>query len=295
MKPLARSARTRSGAQSIAVATLALLAATGTLTGCISSDVYRPHAFVPALRHYRVRYADGGAADRRLLPAGWRVLGYRVDGEGRPTFRHDGFEAWTNVGIDRDGDGHSDLRGRAPAYDLRYEHEDDGATIDAITIPLPPREARRSLGIVAHRLLDGVFGRGFVVHRGGDRSHAFATRVVDENEAIVGGAPAYLLTFEVAEVVPGAGPVHGRGETLTVVVVRPGRLEWRLEGHATTSGGVPMILVLVYAARSERYALHRADFDALLDRLDVHPAGLDREERASTSSRRSRRAVGSEP
>src|SRR5690606_4632956 len=53
--------------------------------GCGASETYRPYAFVPGPRHYRVRYLPGEEDARRILPAGWRVRDHRVDGEGRPT------------------------------------------------------------------------------------------------------------------------------------------------------------------------------------------------------------------
>lgn len=244
-------------------------------SGCIASETYREHAFVPALRHYRVRYEPGGADARRVLPEAWSVDGYRVDGEGRPTRPFDSPTAMVGVGIDLDGDHRVDLRGRTPRFDLHYQHDEDGAELSASTLPLEPRLARRSLPVLAHQLLDGAFGEGFIQGVGGSgRTRAYVTRIVDEQEAQVGGAPAYSLTFEVAQLVPGEGPAFGRGETMTIVMVRPGALRWREGGLASTSSGVPMLILLMYSARSDRYALHRGDFDALLDRLDVRPDGL---------------------
>lgn len=244
-------------------------------SGCIASETYRPRAFVPELRHYRVRYEEGGVDARRVLPEGWSIEGYRVDGEGRPTRPFDSPTATVGVGIDLDGDHRVDLRGRAPRFDLHYQHDEDGAELSASTLPLEPRLARRSLPILAHQLLDGAFGEGFVQGVGDSgRTRAYVTRIVDEQEVQVGGAPAYSLTFELAQVVPGEGPAFGRGETMTIVMVRPGALRWREGGLASTTSGVPMLIVLTYSARSDRYALHRGDFDALLDRLDVRPDGL---------------------
>lgn len=248
------------------IAVLALLV----LSGCIASETYRAHAFVPGPRHYRVRYLPGEENARRVLPEGWRVQGHRVDGEGRPTRPFDRGDHLLHVALDTDGDGRPDLRGRAPRFDLSYEHEEDGAHISASTIPVEPRRGRRSLAILAHDLIDGVFGRGFVELDHQQRAHAFETRHVDEYEAVIGGAPAHLVTLEIAEVVPGRGTAWGSGTTVTLVLVRPEPWRWRPEGLASRDGA-PMLVLLLYTARSDRYALHRADFDALLDRLDVRP------------------------
>lgn len=239
-------------------------------TGCIASETYRGRAFVPPPRHYRVRYLSGEEDARRVLPEAWRVRGYRVDGEGRPTRPFDARDEQVRVALDLDGDTRPDLRGRAPRYDLRYEHAEDGAEISASTFPIEPRLGGRSLAILAHGIVDGAFGRGFVELDAHQRAHAYETRHVDEYEAVIGGAPAHLLTFEIAEVVPGRGPAWGGGTTATLVLVRPGELRWRPDARASRDGA-PMVIVLLYIARSDRYALHRGDFDALLDRLDVRP------------------------
>ena len=234
--------------------------------GCAASETYRPYAFVPRPRHYRVRYLPGEEDARRILPAGWRVRDHRVDGDGRPTDPFDERRDRVPIALDLDEDRGIDLRGFAPRYDARYEHDEDGAEIVGITLPVDASTGRRSLEVIAHALIDGVFGEGFVDVRG-DRARTYETRVVDEYEAEVGGAPAHLVTIELAQSVPGRGVAWGRGTTLTIVLVRP-PLRWRPGVRASTDGA-PMLVLWMLEARSERYALHRGAFDSLLDRLDV--------------------------
>ncbi len=249
---------------------LASVLLASTFAGCAASEVYRDHAFVPLARHYRVRYVRGEEPSRRVLPPGWRVLDYRVDGRGRPTTAFDRRSDRVLVAIDSDGDERPDLRGETARFDLHYEHEEDGSELAISTVPVGPRLARRSLEVLAHELVEGSLGAGFVEWRR-DRAHVFATRVADERAARVGGAPAYLMTLEVAEVIPGRGPAFGNGRMVTMVLVRPGELGWRPGSIARPHEGAGMLVLVTYSARSDRFELHRRDVDALLDRLDVRP------------------------
>lgn len=261
------------GDRTTALALAALLVTTSAI-GCVRSETYRPHAFVPIARHYRVRYLRSEESDARVLPEGWTVRGYRLDDRGRPTAPIARPGALERVAIDVDEDSRPDVRGEVPRYDLRYEHDEDGAEIWASTIPMPPRLARRSIGILARNLIDGVYGQGFVAwdrSRSEVRAREYETTILDEQEVLVGGAPGYLVTFEIAQVV--SGRRASIGETCTIVLVRPGRLGWSPDGRAR-EGGLPMLVLVGYASRSDRYAIHRPELDAFLDRLDVRPDAL---------------------
>lgn len=253
---------------------LIVLAIAITAAGCGGSDFYRARAFVPAPRHYRVRYLEGEEDARRVLPASWAVRGFRVDGAGRPGDPNMPAGSGVTIAIDVDGDGDPDVRGETPRFDLHYEADEDGAELWATTVPLSPRLGRRSLAILARELVEGVFGAGFVTFRDG-RARAYETVIVDETEARVGGAPAYVITFQIAQVpVAGSRATVSDGEMVTLVLVRPGRLLWRPGALASTGDGVPMLIVLGLDARADRHALHRPALDALLDRLDVRPDAL---------------------
>ncbi len=211
------------------------------LVGCIGSTTYRSHAFVPLLRHYRVRYDSA----HRILPSGWSS-----SENARPET--------VSVAFDLDGDRDADVRGEALRLDLHYVHE-DGAEIFAATIPMGPRRARQPLARVAHQLSNGRFGHDFLMELG-ERE---VLRVTSEYDTRVGNAPAYCITFE--------RTARSENELVTVVLVRPHRLLWRDEGLANTDDGAPMLIALVYRAPMRVHAQLSRDFDALLDRLDVRP------------------------
>jgi hypothetical protein len=224
------------------------------VAGCIRSETYRPHAFVPEPRHYRVRYLRGEEDAARMLPEGWLARGYHLDEEGRPTSRLDD----ARVGIDSDGDGTRDTN--VPRFDMRYAHEEDGAEIWSSTIPLPPREARRSTRALVHRLIDAAYASELVRWDPADRP-----TVVDERPVIVGGAEGHRVTFEIR--------APRRSRTFTLVALRPGQLGW-VEGGLARPDGRPMLVVIGYAARPRRHALHLPELEALLDRIDVRPDAL---------------------
>lgn len=256
-----------------AVSLAAAFAIVTCATGCVASETFRAGAFVPGPRHYRVRYAREGVAMRAVLPTGWSILNYRTDGEGRPTQPFAGHQDLVRIAVDADGDRDVDVRATAPRYDLHFQHDEDGSEIAVMTVPLDGRLARRSLGILAHALIDGAFGDGFVEWQG-DRARSYQTRIVEEQEVTVGGASGYLVTFEIAQVVPGVGASFGRGVTSTIVLVRPGELRWRGGDRADRATGAPMLVLAMLDAPSGRYELHRGDFESLLHRLDIRPDGL---------------------
>jgi hypothetical protein len=219
----------------------------GSFAGCIGSTTYRSHAFVPLLRHYRVRYENGAESARRILPSSW-------------SSSEDASTETISVAFDLDGDRDADIRGETPRQDLHYVHE-SGAVLFASTIPMGPRRARQPLAAIAHQLANGRFGRDFLASLGSLE----VLQITSEYDARVGNAPAYCITFE------RAARNESRSELITIVLVRPHGLLWRDEGIANTENGAPMVITLVYRAPANVHAQLRGDFDALLDRLDVRP------------------------
>lgn len=237
---------------------LLVLLVVGTL-GCGGSAYFRPQAFVPPLRHYRVRYLEADA--RRVLDAEWQILNFR--GGSIPEGR-----GWTTRRTIDEGSG---PRTRViPVFDLFAEHARDGAAIFAMTIPLERTMGRRELAIVAHDFVDELVGSALSVVRRtrGDATEErlVASRVMEETPARVGGAEAYLLTIERAQV----GAVTGSSQIFTFVLIRPPRL-FRSSGVADARHGAPMLILVGLESRADRYDLHRPEFDGLLSRLDVRP------------------------
>jgi hypothetical protein len=237
-----------------ALALVALLFA-----GCGGSPWFRPHAFVPPLRHYRVRYDE--PASRTVLPSTWRVLNFRggvIDDDA----------AWiARVTVDEGG---GPRRVLVPTFDLYAEHERDGTVIFAMTLPLPPEQDRRDLSILADDFASGALGEGGLsvvrTRRGEMTEEQLAvTRTIERSTARVGGAEGYFVSVE-------RGVVgSGRSVILTFILVRPHRWRFRHEGLTSTTSGAPMVIVFGYLARSDRYPDHLADFEAMLHRIDVRP------------------------
>jgi hypothetical protein len=238
----------------------AFLAGCTFVAGCTGSPYFRPHAFVPPLRHYRVRYDDPAA--QRVLAPGWQVLNFR-DGRVAPGGH------WTTTRSVDEGRG---PRPRTiPLFDLFAEHERDGAALFVMTVPLELTMGRRDLRIVAHEFIDELAGSAVAVVRrvrgGSTEESLVASRLVEDTVAEVGGAEAYLVTLE-RRIVGSSSVVAQR--TMTFVLIRPHR-RWRASGVAEDDGA-PMLVMVGLESPSERYDAHRGDLDSLLGRLDVRPA-----------------------
>lgn len=114
--------------------TLAILAL-GVLSGCNGSAYFRPHAFVPPMRHYRVRYAE--PSTRAVLGADWNLLNFHGHDIRRTP-------DWVSHAQVDEGGG---ARARAiPTFDLFAEHARDGSVILVMTVPVAPNMARREAG-----------------------------------------------------------------------------------------------------------------------------------------------------
>lgn len=94
-----------------------------------------------------------------------------------------------------------------------------------------------------------------------------ASRVIEDTEAEVGGADAYLVTL-MRGVVGSASATASR--LTTFVLVRPPR-RFRARGLADLEHGAPMLVLIALDAAAERYDGHRPELDGLLDRMDVRP------------------------
>lgn len=225
--------------------------------GCTGSHWLRPHAFVPPLRHYRIRYAD--LEERRVLPAAWTLINH----SDRDIF-HGG--EWTVRG--RLASGRAIER---PTFDLFAEHGEDGTAIWVQTVPLGERLGRRSLDVLAHRVVTEGLGEGLIAIAAERGTHqetqVVSSQIVDEGSAEVGAVPAYVVTVQLSVV----GSARAGGATLlTLVLFRPRDLAWRRSGIADANGE-PMVVMAGFEVTRERYDQHRPVFDAMLSRLDVRP------------------------
>lgn len=240
-----------------ALVTFVLLAM---IAGCGGSEWFRPHAFVPPLRHYRIRYSD--VADQRLLGPEWQVLNFR---NGHIPYTSDWMTART---VDEGG---GPRRRLIPIFDFVAEHERDGAALFVMTVPLEPTMARRDLRIIAHDFVDELVGSAVAVVRrsrgGSSEERVVTSHMLEDTAAEVGGAEAYLVTLE-RDVVGSSSATSSR--TLTFALIRPPR-RWRASGLADDHGA-PMVVFVGLESATERYASHRGDLDAVLGRLDVRPA-----------------------
>jgi hypothetical protein len=231
---------------------LALLA-----PACVGSHWMRGHAFVPPMRHYRIRYDDD--AHRAVLPRGWRVVNH--DGAGVRLG-----DAWWSRDAVEVSAGTSHLVPR-PRFDLYAERDDDGAILFVRTIPVPFRIGARPLADFAHHFVLRARDEGLTFVDGARTVRPGAATIQSESPAEVGGVEAYAITVDASVA---AAARHESPRTVALVLFRPGAWRWRESGLATAEGA-PMLVVAGYAASPDDYDAHVADFHALLGRLDVRP------------------------
>ena len=224
--------------------------------GCTGSHWLRPQAFVPPLRHYRIRYAD--VERRAVLPIGWTLLNHSDD-----DIHHSA--GWT---VQDRSSGHAISR---PSFDLFAEHGEDGTAIWVRTVPLTARLGRRSLEALAHTMVSDGLGEGLIAMSADRGNHTetqvVSSQIVDEGDAEVSGVPAYLATVRLSTV----GSARAAGDLLiTFVLFHPGSLAWRASGIADPNGQ-PMVVIAGFEVTADRYEQHRPTFEAMLARLDVRP------------------------
>jgi hypothetical protein len=236
----------------------ALVLAVSLLGGCTGSHWLRPQAFVPPLRHYRIRYAD--AERRAVLPDGWTLVNHS-----QGDILHG--PEWTTR--QRSPNGHGTIE--RPTFDLFAQNARDGTAIWVQTIPLSVRLGARSLEVLAHQVVTDGLGERLIAIRAERGTHretqVVSSQIVDEGEAEVSGVPAYLVTIQLSVV----GSARAGGAILlTLVLFRPRDLGWRASRVADTSGQ-PMVVMAGFEVTRDRYDAHRPVFDAMLSRLDVRP------------------------
>lgn len=246
-------------ASTIASALLVLAA------GCVSQwgGTFGATSFAHSNFPYQISKVDG-----RVMPEVWLLDNFFATRDGTvapkqtPRYRNE-------YSVDVDGDDLPDAAISVARYDVRYVHRLTGASLFVRTFPVEQAIAEIDLGVLAHEYVDSLAGSELVtryapaVARGNEQR--FAAQVLEESYATLDGAPAYVITYELAnldqvEVSPAA-----RVERATIVFSRPG-FSYAVLGSPVP---LPVLLVAGYAARSEVYEREASAFTSLLSRLSI--------------------------
>lgn len=248
-----------------------LVAALGLFAGCRAREVghFGEGAFYHVRDHYRVRYGTEGDPARALLPAEWRIDNYQVDGNGRPTLARRARRFRIDYTIEHASGHRVRVRG-VELFDLRYTNRRDGAVIFARTLPLSTSAADRELEGLMRDYVDRASGGSYVavslLGRPAVLEQRWAPRVLREGPAVVSGQPGYYATVEMVDVDRHRVDPSSRGETITLVMMRPGHHRWRAGESA-----LPMLVLFGLATRPEHHDEHLEQLRSFISRVDVRP------------------------
>lgn len=229
------------------------------LDGHFGSEAYQHKTYPLA-----VLYGDSAA--RQLVGDDWTVVNYTTTDDGVPSEIKTGPQFERSFGLDGDGDGAVDAQFTVPAHDLLLEHNRTGATIWLRTLPYPERLAMKEMHVLLHQYLDSAAGSGkVIVELKGEtlqvkESERYATRILSQVPAELGGFDAIAATFELANVTQ-VNVANARWRRARVVLARtPFRL------HA---GGMswPVILIAGYSNLQQDFDRNLSDFVTLLSRI----------------------------
>jgi hypothetical protein len=107
--------------------------------------------------------------------------------------------------FDTDGDGSLDKTQTVKKYSLEYHHATTGADMVFSLEPLSVEDARLDLSVLAANYVERSSGSGTVAISIGpgvaiEHTKKYASRILDARATTVGGLPAYVVTFDLANV-----------------------------------------------------------------------------------------------
>jgi hypothetical protein len=250
-----------------------------TIAGCASGPrgpYFGRTAFYPRREHYRVAFEEGGDETCRLLSDAWILENYARDGDPCNRRPLGGVDRRIHYELDHDSDGRPDVDTIEARFDLRFEHREDGSQIWIRTIPMDPDLADRALDVLAEEYLDHLSGTALVeveLDRGVRvrADHPHVVRVVSAENGTLGGEPAHQVTFDLldadrVDVDPSYVP-----DRVTLVLFRPGEHSWWSVRRGIRSAEWPMIVVLGYSARADRWDTHWPEYQSFVGRTRTTP------------------------
>ena len=246
-------------------------ACTAALTGaCAAIDSqFQSEGFQDTRFGFRVAYADPSA--RGLMGPDWLLDNFVFNDDGTPREEKGGETYLTRWSFDVDGDGEMDAERDLKIYELRFVHRRDGGVLWLRTIPVADRFAQSDLRLLAHDYVEEVAGGDYYAVRFAGRDLVedvrFATTIIDESERMVGEFPAYLVTFDVANVDQLRLDPNSRTARVRLVLIRPPyrtRVSVGRDSHDYAT-----LVAVGYSNVPEYFDAHAGEFEDFLRRLDL--------------------------
>jgi hypothetical protein len=230
--------------------------------GKFAADAYYEQRFP-----VRAEYAN--AATRQIPPGDWLLLNYQIKNS---------LPGDAKVGddivyrLDSDGDGSLDARDKEKALSLEYRHATTGANLWFRLQPQSMEDARLDLSVVARNHVDASSGSGtFAVNIGlvtvVSVTKQFATRILDGRAATIAGLPAYVVTYEVANVDQLRLSPDSRWRRARVAYIRT-PYRWVIRKGKQFVGPWPVLAVVGYDADPQDFDGHLGEYATFVSKLE---------------------------
>ena len=243
------------------------------LAGCASSRMNEWYAgalssdgaaggYIETRRGVRIAYR-GSPGD--FLP-GWTTDNLYFDSEQR-IWRLKRTDDYVVLNVfDLDGDDRPDKRRWDLIYDLRVIHDASGGVIWVQSVPVSTLLGRRDIDVVLFDYLDAVGGAAFR-GLGSGRSFGSTGIRVDDNPALISGMAAHAATLEMGDADRVQMDPTAREARARIILVRtPYTDSGSTDGQP---GPLPVLMLLGYWNRPERYEAGLADFEALVRGITI--------------------------
>ena len=222
-----------------------------------------------ASTRFPVRASYANPAARQILPGDWELLNYQFD-NALPTDPK--LTGDVEYSFDADGDGTLETTEKVKEYSLEYHQATTGANITFSLQPLSAEDARLDLAVLAQDYVERSSGAGTVALSIGpgiaiEHTKKYASRILDGKATTVGGLPAYVVTFELANVDQLGLSPDSRWRRARVVFVRT-PYRWVLQSRMEYVGRWPVVGVVEYDADPKDFDAHVEEFGAFVGRLE---------------------------
>jgi hypothetical protein len=231
------------------------------------SGRFAQDAYYEELFPVRGLYAD--TAKRQVIPGEWMLLNYQFKRglPDKPKVTGD-----THYKFDTDGDGSLDTNQTVKTLSLEYEHARTGAEAWFFMEPLSVEDARLDLKVLADNHVEASSGAGTVIASiapgvAVSTTRKLATRVLDGKTTTIDGLPAYVITYEIANVDQLSLSQTSRWRRARLTLIRTPYL-WTVRHAGRVFQNWPVIAVVGYQAEPGAFDEHLPEYAGLVANLD---------------------------
>jgi hypothetical protein len=169
--------------------------------------------------------------------------------------------------------GASPVSKEEPSYDLKLQHSKRASRIWLRAFPISPMLRDKELRVLMQDVVAGVAGAGYEVvqverEKKTIEEKRYAAEIIEQGDGTLAGAPAYVVTIDVANI-DQIKLTPGTRQARVELVLRHTDFKCPLALGVETKLGVPVLLMAGYANLPEDFATDRQAFHDLLSRIDI--------------------------